>query len=427
MIEELAEHMMPRPTYLHMLEPYIGTEQVKVLQGVRRSGKSSILRMLYNELRDRGIDQRNIFVRRFDEFGLPATMDAQTLTQELAAAIDAGNPSHMFYVFLDEVQQVQDWQNVVRGLHTKRGVDVYITGSNAHLLSSDLATQLAGRTITFDVFPLSFEEYLRFTAEYNQNETDDVTNMQPRSRDDLFSTYLRFGGMPSLFSLREFNLDGISRELNSIYNTVILNDVASRTEIRDIALLNRLVAYLFSTSGNLFSARKLVGALASAGRRTSVETVDSYIDALERAFILHAVPQSGLQGKRLMNPLRKFYPIDTGLRNLAGGFSGRDLGFQLENVVANELLRRGWTVTVGALSGSEVDFVASKLDQREYIQVAQTMVDPAVHRRELEPLRSIGDAFPRAVLTLDPYSAGITKDGIRIINIIDWLLGADAV
>ena len=215
--------------------------------------------------------------------------------------------------------------------------------------------------------------------------------------------------------------------MNSIYNTVILNDVASRMEIRDIALLNRLVAYLFSTSGNLFSTRKLVGALASAGRRTSVETVDSYIDALERAFILHAVPQSGLQGKRLMNPLRKFYPIDTGLRNLAGGFSGRDLGFQLENVVANELLRRGWTVTVGALSGSEVDFVASKLDQREYIQVAQTMVDPAVHRRELEPLRSIGDAFPRAVLTLDPYSAGITKDGIRIINIIDWLLGADAV
>ena len=427
MIQELEEYMVPRPAYMHLLEPYIGTEQVKVLQGIRRSGKSSILRMLHSELCGRGIEQRNIFIKRFDEFGLPATMDAQALTQQLAAALEAGNPSQMFYVFLDEVQQVQDWQNVVRGLHTKRGVDVYITGSNAHLLSSDLATQLAGRTITIDVFPLSFEEYLRFTAEYNEREGADKTNGQSRSRDDLFSTYLRFGGMPSLFSLREFSLDGISRELSSIYNTVILNDVAQRMQIRDITLLNRLVAYLFSTSGNLFSMRKLVGSLASAGRRTSVETVDSYIDALERAFILHGVPQSGLQGKRLMNPLRKFYPVDTGLRNLAGGFSGRDLGFQLENVVANELLRRGWTVTVGALSGSEVDFVACKLDQREYIQVTQTMVDTAVYRRELEPLRTISDAFPKIVLTLDRYRVGTTEDGIRVINIIDWLLGRDIV
>lgn len=405
--------LIPRPTYLRMIEPYIGTEQVKVLQGIRRCGKSSVLRMLREELEQRGIAPRNIFHKCFDEFGLPQHITAQDLTEELSTAFANADPNSTFYVFLDEIQEVEDWQTVVRGLHGKPNVDVYITGSNARILSSDLATLLTGRTITFDVFPLSFVEYRDFVA---------ATDTQPHSDDEMFADYLRFGGMPSLFSLRNRDMDGVTRELGSIYNTVILKDVAERLGIRDIALLNRLVSYLFSTSGNLFSTRKVVGALVSGGRKTTADTVENYIDALEQAYILCEAPQSGLQGKEMLNPLRKFYPIDTGLRNMAIGFSMQDLGFQLEDVACNELHRRGWQTEVGVLrSGKEIDFVARRLDEREYIQVTETMVDASTRERELAPLQTLNDAFPRTVLTLDRFSTGITKDGIRIINIIDWL------
>ncbi|OZG65933.1 ATP-binding protein [Bifidobacterium eulemuris] len=410
-----TKYRVLRPAYLRQLEPYIDTEQVKVLQGVRRCGKSTILDMLRTTLLERGIPQRNIIHRRFDEFGLPQHITAQHLTEDLTAAFAASDPDVNRYVFLDEIQEVEDWETVVRGLHTTQGIDVYITGSNAHFLSSDLATLLAGRTIAFDIYPLSFAEYREFTAQRDPSQT--------RSNDELFADYLRFGGMPSLFSLRSMDEDGITRELSSIYNTVILKDVAERLGIRDIALLNRLVAYLFSTSGNLFSTRKVVGALVSSGRRTTSETVESYIEALRQAYILHEAPQFGLQGKQTLNPLRKFYAVDTGLRNMSTGFSTNDLGFQLENVVYNELLRRGWRVSVGTLrSGKEIDFIATKLDEREYIQVTETILDETTRKRELAAFQELHDAFPKTLLTLDRYRTGITEDGIRIINVVDWLL-----
>lgn len=409
----MSKRLLPRPDYLQLIEPYIGTEQIKVLQGIRRCGKSSILELIRERLLADGVNPRNIFRKRFDEFGLPQRITAQDLTDELSAAFAAGDPDEMFYVFLDEIQEIEGWETVVRGLHTKDNVDVYITGSNARFLSSDLATLLAGRTITFRVFPLSFQEFRSFYAAYDPN--------LQRSDDDLFAEYLRFGGMPSLFSLRERSIDGITRELDSIYNTVILKDVAERLHIRDIALLNRLIAYVFSTSGNLFSTRKIVGALVSGGRKTSAETVESYLHALSEAFIVREVHQTGLQGKQLLNPLRKIYPVDTGLRNMSIGFASRDLGFQLENVVANELLRRGYDITVGTLPGGEVDFVASRLDDRVYVQVTETMIDESTYERELAPLRAIHDSFPKIVLTLDRYRTGTTEDGIRIVNIIDWL------
>ena len=201
-----------------------------------------------------------------------------------------------------------------------------------------------------------------------------------------------------------------------------MNDVALRLGIRDIALLEQLVTYLFSTSGNLFSTRKVVGALVSSGRKTSAETIDNYISALEKSFILHGVEQSGIAGKQVLSPLRKFYPVDTGLRNLSTRFSPRDLGFQLEDVALVELLRRGYDVRVGAAEKAEVDFVASRHDKRIYFQVSETMLDNSVYDRELAPLRAIQDSFPKMVLTLDRFRTGTTEDGIHIANLIDWLL-----
>ena len=401
-----------RPAYQRILDGLRDTEQVKVLQGVRRCGKSSILEAFKNRLIEEDVPTQNIFYRRFDEFGLPLEQSAENLVEQLQQAFDAADTSSMFYVFLDEIQEVEGWERVVRRLHTRRGTDVYITGSNAHILSSDLATQLSGRQVSVMVYPLSFEEYLVFRHAHGLDESEDAA----------FAEYLRFGGMPSLFALRDRTEESIYRELSSIMDTVVLNDVARRLRLRDVALLQRLISYLFSTSGNLFSTNKVVGALASAKRRTTYETIDGYIDALEKAYVVAEALQAGVQGKQLLAPMRKFYPVDTGLRNLPEHFSAENIGFKLECIVHNELVRRGWTVKVGALKAGEIDFVASKLDERLYVQVSQSVLDDTTRERELKPLRDVGDSFPKLVLTLDRVGTGISHDGIRIENVIDWLL-----
>ena len=229
--------------------------------------------------------------------------------------------------------------------------------------------------------------------------------------------------MPNLFALRDRTDDDIVRELSAIMDTVVLNDVARRLKLCDIALLQRLISYLFSTSGNLFSTNRVVGALNSARRKTSSETVDNYIDALKKAYLVDEAPRTGLQGRELLSPLRKFYPVDTGLRNLATGFSVENMGLQLETVVYSELVRRGYTVTIGSLRVGEIDFVANRTDERLYIQVSETVLDPAARERELKPLRTLSDSFPKMLLTLDRLGTGTTDDGIRIANVIDWLLG----
>ena len=306
---------IPRPHYQQLLTRYRDTEFVKVLTGVRRCGKSTLLDLFIEDLHAQGVPEENVFRKRFDEFGLPLNPTAEDLQDEIAAALDCADPSHMFYVALDEIQMVSEWERVVRGLHTRSGVDVYITGSNAYLLSSDLATLLAGRYVELDVYPLSFCEYLEFSSRI-RGKSDAALNT-------LFADYLRYGGMPSIFALKEPREEDIARELTGIFNSVIVNDVAQRFQIRDYALLEKLVAYVFSTSGNLFSVKSIANYLKSAGAKASYETIDGYLRALEQALVLHSALQTGVQGKQLLRPLRKYYPVDTGLRNLPGGFSGR--------------------------------------------------------------------------------------------------------
>lgn len=404
-----------RPDYEHQLQKLRGTRDIKVLTGVRRCGKSSLLNWLKEDLLTTGVEAKNVFYRRMDSFGMPVNPDAEWLSSELSQAVENSNKIDCFYVLLDEVQDVQGWERVVRQLHTRPNTDVYITGSNAYVLSSDLATLIGGRYIEIKVQPLSFKEYLSFTSTCGVNFD---------SNEAAFAMYLRYGGMPALFHLRERGSEEIAQLLRAIYETVILNDVAARTKISDLDLLSKLVRYVFSTSGSLFSSNKIANTLTSSGRRTKPETVDSYLRALVDALILYPCEQNGLAGKEILRPQRKFYPVDTGLRNLMRNFAPGDTGHQIENVVHNELRRRGWSVTVGVLRAGEVDFVAEQEQKRCYIQVTESMLEPSTYERELSPLQGIDDSWPKYVLTGDHLNVGTTQEGIEIINVVDWLLGA---
>lgn len=392
------------------LRSHRNTPEIKVLTGVRRCGKSTLLEHYAQSLLDDGVPASNIFTRRFDSFDTPIGYSATDLHTDLMQATQESRPGP-FYVFLDEIQDVPGWEEVVRRLHSREDTDVYITGSNARLLSGELATHLTGRYITIPVYPLSFDEYQRHHRA--QGTTD--------STDQLFSKYMMFGGMPGLFVTGQPDQDKATEILTSIYESIVMKDVAGRYGIRDIATLEKLSRYLFSTSGNLFSVNKVANTLASAGANASYATVDNQISALERSFIVYSAQQERMRGKELLRPQRKFYPVDNGFRNLATGFNGSDRGAQLEGIVFMELQRRGYDVTIGSLPDGEIDFIAKRGNDKQYIQVTLNMTEEQTRERELAPLRRLGDAFPRTVLTLDWHSEGMTDEGIHITNVMDWL------
>lgn len=392
------------------LRSHRNTPEIKVLTGVRRCGKSTLLEHYAQSLLDDGAPASNIFTRRFDSFDTPIGYSATDLHADLMQATQEARPGP-FYVFLDEIQDVPGWEEVVRRLHSRDDTDVYITGSNARLLSGELATHLTGRYITIPVYPLSFDEYQRHHRA--QGTTD--------STDQLFSEYMMFGGMPGLFVTGQPDQDKATEILTSIYESIVMKDVAGRYGIRDIATLEKLSRYLFSTSGNLFSVNKVANTLASAGANASYATVDNQISALERSFIVYSAQQERMRGKELLRPQRKFYPVDNGFRNLAMGFNGSDRVAQLEGIVFMELQRRGYDVTIGSLPDGEIDFIAKRGNDKQYIQVTLNMTEEQTRERELAPLRRLGDAFPRTVLTLDWHSEGMTDEGIHITNVMDWL------
>lgn len=392
------------------LRSHRNTPEIKVLTGVRRCGKSTLLEHYAQSLLDDGVPASNIFTRRFDSFDTPIGYSATDLHADLMQATQEARPGP-FYVFLDEIQDVPGWEEVVRRLHSRDDTDVYITGSNARLLSGELATHLTGRYITIPVYPLSFDEYQRHHRA--QGTTD--------STDQLFSKYMMFGGMPGLFVTGQPDQDKATEILTSIYESIVMKDVAGRYGIRDIATLEKLSRYLFSTSGNLFSVNRVANTLASAGANASYATVDNQISALERSFIVYSAQQERMRGKGLLRPQRKFYPVDNGFRNLATGFNGSDRGAQLEGIVFMELQRRGYDVAIGSLPDGEIDFIAKRGNDKQYIQVTLNMTEEQTRERELAPLRRLGDAFPRTVLTLDWHSEGMTDEGIHITNVMDWL------
>lgn len=407
--------LIDRPFYVQRIMHHANTPLIKVITGVRRCGKSSLLQLVAKEIEKTGVDGQNIITLRMDEFGAPLHPTSDWLVHRIEESLKQANPDKIAYIFLDEIQDVPDWERVVRQLQTRDRTDVYLTGSNAYLLSTELSTLLAGRTVEIAVNPLSFGEYLGFKHQHG---------IGIGSVDESFREYLRFGGMPGQFDLSKRTPETMTAFLEGIFSSVLIKDVVSRSNIADISLLEKLVSYLFRTSGNLFSTKKIVDTLCSAGRKTSQHTIESYLHALKNALILREVPQCGIKGKEVLNPKRKFYAVDVGLRNYAAGFPAEDIGFQLENVVCNELAKRGCNVTVGKLRDNrEVDFIARSNDGKcYYYQVTQSLLNDQVYERELAPLRLTGDNFPKTVLTLDGYRTGTTADGIEIVGLCDWLL-----
>lgn len=413
---------VPRPALLDRVLAHRDTPDIKVLTGVRRCGKSTVLAMLEDALSADGIPPVNIFHKRFDAFDVPLDYNVNDLYDELVRATEAADGDHPFYVMLDEIQDVPGWERVVQRLHTRERTDVYITGSNANLLSGELATYLTGRYVEIPVFPLSFSEYLDFSQALPDGK-------RLESRDDLLAQYLLTGGMPGLFALRTRTTATISDELHDIYQSILFKDVAQRYGIRDLTGLEKLSLFLISTSGSLFSARNVANTLTSAGHRTNVGTVTNQTEALCRSMLVYRADQEGMQGKTVLRPLSKYYPVDNGFRSLITGFSPRDGGARLECAVFMELLRRGYTVSIGVSNKAEIDFIASKATihgvRKQYIQVTASLLDEATRAREFAPLLTITDAFARLIITLDPYSAGITDEGITVMRAADWLTQTD--
>lgn len=401
--------------YDEVIDSFAGTPEVKVLVGARRCGKSSLLALFARRLCSRGVPDRCIVHLGLDGYDVPLSPDARWLDGQIRPRLADVAADETAYVLLDEVQEVQGWEDVVRRVNTLPNTQVFITGSNARLLSGELATLLSGRYVEIPVYPLGFVEYLGFAEAFGW----DVS-----SRETLLADYVAYGGMPALFAYARGNVDSYERVLSGIFDTVILKDVVARARIKDVDLLAKVVRYVFSTSGNLFSTKRVVSALVSSGRKVSQETVDNYLTALVDAKVLAECEQYGIAGKEVLRPQRKFYPMDNGLRNLTIGFNrARDVGYQLECVVFNELVRRGWQVNVGTSPSAEVGFVARRRDERLYIQVSQSVLDEATFSREVAPLEAVHDAFPKMVLVGDRWRLGTTPTGIRVQNLMDWLLG----
>ena len=391
--------MIQRNEYLRRLSRAKDTRIIKIITGVRRCGKSTLLVQFQEELRASGVPGEQILSIRFDSMETEALLNVHTLYDYLEKHLA---PRRRTYIFLDEIQLVPEFQKAVLSLFEHRDVDIYLTGSNAMLLSGELATLLSGRYIEISILPLSFAEYWSF----RQGE-----------REDAWQEYFRYGGFPYLSYIKD---ETVRQDyLTGLYNTVLLKDVVARRNVQNVMRLEDMVRFLMDSIGSLVSAKKIADTLTSSGRKTTAATVEQDLAALRDAYILYPCGRYDVQGKQHLKSLQKYYVVDLGLRRLLLGEKSRDLGHTLENVVYLELLRRGYRVNVGKIGNREIDFVAEKDGQKSYYQVAATVLAPDVFQREIRPLQEIRDNYPKHILTLDTMPIG--EGGIDQKNILDWL------
>lgn len=399
--------MKNRDLYLKQLILYRDKPLIKVITGLRRCGKSTLLSLFENHLFENGVSNDHIIRMNFESF----EFDEITSYKELHAYIKKRliNNIDKHYILLDEVQQVSSWEKVINSFLVDANVDIYITGSNAYLLSSELSTLLSGRYVEIKMQPLSFKEYLDF-----------IENNNDQNLQEKFNQYLKFGGLPTVVDLMD-NPDTIGPFLEGIYNTVLVKDVIERNGVRDAALLDSILKFIAANIGSIVSTKKISDYLTSSGRKTTSDTIDNYLKMLENAFIIYKANRYDLKGKMFLKTLEKYYIVDMGIRNQLTGLRNTDYGHVLENIVYLELLRRGYNVTIGKVGSLEVDFVANKSDEKIYYQVSATILDEKTRERELRPLESISDNYPKYILTMDQT---IFNDfsGIKVRNIIDFLL-----
>lgn len=398
--------MIIRGKYLNKMIDLKDTEFIKVITGVRRSGKSTLMLMFKEYLINNGVKEDDIIHMNFES----ALYDDIKTYKELYIYVQSKIKKSKVYLLLDEVQNVKSWEKAINSFKVDFNIDIYITGSNAYLLSSELSTLLSGRYIEIKMYPLSFKEYLIFN------------NYDKENIEYKFNEYLKYGGLPAITLIKN-NGDLVLSYLNDIYNTIVKKDIIDRNNIKDIALLENIIKYLVSNIGSPVSSNKISDYLNSNKiiEKSNHQTIDNYLNMLEKSYIVYKADRTDIRNKSLLKTLGKYYIADTGIRNIILGFRNINEGHLLENVVYLELLRRGYRVNIGKTNEYEVDFVAENPNEIKYYQVTRSLVNEEVKNRELRSLENIEDNYEKTILTMDK---SINKDynGIKVVNIIDWLL-----
>jgi predicted AAA+ superfamily ATPase len=405
-----TEPLVKRNSYLKQIRPFMGKDIVKVITGLRRCGKSAMLSLIIDELLASGIKAEDILSLNFEDLENAPLSQASSLDHFIRQKLQ--NKTRKTYLFFDEIQEVKQWEKCVNSLRVSCNVDIYLTGSNAKLLSGELATYLAGRYVEIRIYPFSFSEFRSLL----QSEA-----MANNIRDD-FKLYIKCGGMPFLKNLH-FEEASSRQYLKDIYNSVVLKDILQRGNIREADLLERIMLYLIENIGQTFSANSLSRFLKNEKRKPAPETLLNYIKAAENALILQRVKRQDIEGKKILSINEKFYISDHGISQALCGSNGMDINLILENIVYMELLRRGFSLTVGRVQEKEIDFVAEKEGQLSYFQVAYLLASPETIEREFTPLKLVKDNYPKYVLSLDEFD--FSRAGIIHKNLQDWLLEDD--
>ena len=395
--------MINRPDYIKAIEPFINKPLVKILAGVRRCGKSTILEMIKEELLRRGVCEDNIICKRYTEMDIPDDITAKQMYDELLAAMKEKGTC---YLLLDEIQEISGWEKAINSLLEGTDADIYITGSNSKLMSGEISTYLTGRYISIPVFTLSFREYLDFKSESKS------------SRRELLEEYIRFGGFP-IVALGEYDAQNAYQIINGIYHTVVSRDIVYRHRINKQDLFDRVVKYIIENMGKTFSANSIAVFLKSEHRKVSVESIYNYLRWLEQAFIIYPCERYDLQGKSILKTQEKYYLSDVSLKYALLGYNRKMLDGAMENIVFLELKRRGYNVFIGKNNTKEIDFVAERCAEKIYVQVCVQL--PENSDREIGNLMEIRDHYPKYVVTLNELDVGI-ENGIKIVHLSDFLL-----
>ena len=395
--------MILRPDYIEAVKPFMDAPLVKILTGVRRCGKSTIFEMIRQELLERGIPEDHIIMKKYTEMDIPDTITAKQMYDELVSRVE---DDKRYYFLLDEIQEIKGWEKAVNSLLEGMNADIYVTGSNSKLMSSEISTYLTGRYISIPVFTLSFREYLEFKKESTQ------------SYDKLLEEYIKFGGFP-IIALGEYEQQSAYQIVDGIYHTVVSRDIVKRHRINKQDLFDRVVKYVIENMGKTFSASSISNFLKSENRKVSIESIYNYLRWLEQAFIIFPCERYDMQGKSVLKTQEKYYLADVSFRYALFGYNRKMLDGVMENIVYLELRRRGYDVYVGKNNTKEIDFIAIHKDEKIYVQVCVQI--PENSNREVGNLMEIRDHYPKYVVTLNEMDVGI-ENGIRIVHLREFLL-----
>lgn len=401
-----------RKEYLDYLIRHKDREVIKVVSGIRRCGKSTLFEIYKDYLRDNGVEEQRIISINFEELDYEHLKNYRDLYEYIKVRLV---PGEMNYVFLDEIQHVNQFEKVVDSLYIKENVDMYVTGSNAYFMSGELATLLTGRYVELKMLPLSFKEFCDGIS-----QTRDGVGL---TKGEKYARYLSQSSFPYTLQLNGREQE-IREYLGGIYSSILLKDIVARLRISDVMMLESVIRFVFDNVGNMLSTRKIAGTMTSQGRKVDGKTVEKYLRGLMDSLMVYQVRRYNIKGKQYLATQEKYYLADLGLRNYLLGYKATDQGHLLENVVYLELLRRGYDVYVGQMTDGEVDFVAMTADRIEYYQVSATVLDVNTLKRELKSLQDIQDSYPKYLLTLDEVGSNSNHEGIWQLNVLDWLLGS---